>query len=176
VPARQKGIVSMGSLFRNLAERGLRSCPTRGRPLGHHLLSIRSLATACAGILLAAGPALAQVTDLSWNTMDCGGGTSSGGAFTVSGTIGQPDAGDLSGGGFALAGGFWGGVGSISLCYPNCDASTAAPVLNIADFACFLNKFAAGDSYANCDGSTASPVLNIADFACFLNQFAAGCP
>jgi hypothetical protein len=26
----------------------------------------------------------------------------------------------------------------------NCDASTAAPVLNVNDFTCFLNKFAAG--------------------------------
>jgi len=62
------------------------------------------------------------------------------------------------------------------VCYPNCDSSTIAPVLNIADFACFLNRFAAGDSYANCDGSTAIPVLNVQDFACFLNRFAAGCP
>jgi hypothetical protein len=61
-------------------------------------------------------------------------------------------------------------------CYANCDASTAAPVLNIADFACFLNRYAAGDAYANCDGSTAAPQLTVADFGCFLNAFAAGCP
>ncbi len=60
-------------------------------------------------------------------------------------------------------------------CYPNCDASTAAPVLNVNDFTCFLNKFAAGDSYANCDGSTTPPVLNVLDFTCFLNRFGAGC-
>jgi probable HAF family extracellular repeat protein len=62
-----------------------------------------------------------------------------------------------------------------SACYANCDASTTAPLLNIADFTCFLNRFATGDSRANCDGSTAAPVLNIADFTCFLNRFAAGC-
>jgi probable HAF family extracellular repeat protein len=60
-------------------------------------------------------------------------------------------------------------------CYANCDGSTTAPVLNVLDFGCFLNKFAAGDSYANCDGSTAAPVLNVLDFACFLNRFATGC-
>jgi hypothetical protein len=60
-------------------------------------------------------------------------------------------------------------------CYANCDGSTAAPVLNVNDFNCFLNRFAAGDSYANCDGSTAPPVLNVNDFNCFLNRFAAGC-
>ena len=39
-----------------------------------------------------------------------------------------------------------------------------------------LNRFFAADPYANCDGSTTAPVLNVADFTCFLNQFAAGCP
>ncbi len=61
-------------------------------------------------------------------------------------------------------------------CYANCDHSTGAPALNVLDFACFLNEFAAGDAAANCDGSTAPPVLNVNDFACFLNAFAAGCP
>jgi hypothetical protein len=60
-------------------------------------------------------------------------------------------------------------------CYPNCDASTTTPVLNVQDFSCFLNAFAAGNSYANCDQSTTPPVLNVADFSCFLNAFAAGC-
>ena len=60
-------------------------------------------------------------------------------------------------------------------CYPNCDGSTAAPVLNINDFICFLNRFAAADPYANCDGSTSPPVLNVQDFGCFLNRFTAGC-
>jgi hypothetical protein len=61
-------------------------------------------------------------------------------------------------------------------CYPNCDGSTAAPALNIADFSCFLTRFASGDAYANCDGSTTPPVLNVLDFSCFLQKFAAGCP
>jgi hypothetical protein len=61
------------------------------------------------------------------------------------------------------------------LCYANCDGSVTAPVLNVADFSCFLLKFAAGDPYANCDGSTSPPVLNVADFSCFLTNFAAGC-
>jgi WD40 repeat protein len=61
-------------------------------------------------------------------------------------------------------------------CYANCDGSAAAPVLNVNDFVCFQNRFAAGDSYANCDGSTVTPILNVNDFSCFLNRFAAGCP
>jgi hypothetical protein len=61
-------------------------------------------------------------------------------------------------------------------CYANCDNSTVPPVLNVIDFTCFLQKFAAGDPYANCDHSTTPPVLNVIDFTCFLQKFAAGCP
>jgi hypothetical protein len=61
-------------------------------------------------------------------------------------------------------------------CYANCDGSTTAPVLNVADFTCFLQKYAGGDGYANCDGSTTAPTLNVADFTCFLQKYAAGCP
>lgn len=61
-------------------------------------------------------------------------------------------------------------------CYANCDGSSISPVLNVNDFSCFLNKYAAGDAYANCDGSSNPPVLNVNDFNCFLNKYAAGCP
>jgi hypothetical protein len=61
-------------------------------------------------------------------------------------------------------------------CYANCDNSTTAPILNVGDFTCFLQRFAAGDAYANCDNSTTAPVLNVGDFTCFLQRFAAGCP
>jgi hypothetical protein len=60
-------------------------------------------------------------------------------------------------------------------CEANCDASTAPPILNVGDFTCFLQKFAAGDCSANCDRSTAAPALNVADFTCFLQRFAVGC-
>ncbi len=60
-------------------------------------------------------------------------------------------------------------------CYANCDASSTPPRLNVLDFTCFLNRFAAGDPWANCDNSTVSPALNVLDFGCFLNQFSAGC-
>ena len=61
------------------------------------------------------------------------------------------------------------------VCYANCDGSTTAPVLNVNDFICFQQKFAAGDPVANCDRSTAAPVLNVNDFICFQQKFAAGC-
>jgi hypothetical protein len=50
--------------------------------------------------------------DLRWNTIDNGGGGSSGGAYTLNGTIGQFDAGGATGGTYTLGGGFWGGSGT----------------------------------------------------------------
>ena len=47
--------------------------------------------------------------DLSWSTIDGGGGTSSGGSYVLSGTIGQPDAAYSAGGQYELLGGFWAG-------------------------------------------------------------------
>ena len=49
--------------------------------------------------------------DLTWSTVDGGGAmNSAGGTFSLSGTIGQPDAQTppvMFGGGFELTGGFW---------------------------------------------------------------------
>jgi hypothetical protein len=52
--------------------------------------------------------AVAQYS-IDWFTIDGGGGTSTGGVYSVSGTIGQPDASatPMSGGNFSLTGGFW---------------------------------------------------------------------
>jgi hypothetical protein len=48
----------------------------------------------------------AQPFDIDWHTIAGGGGSSSGGNFTLVGTSGQFDAGSLSGGAFQLQGGF----------------------------------------------------------------------
>ncbi len=65
-------------------------------------------------LLLSASVVLAQSGggyDLSWYTIDGGGYTfSTGGSYTLGGTIGQPDAGTLSDGSYTLAGGFWSGA------------------------------------------------------------------
>jgi uncharacterized membrane protein len=63
-----------------------------------------------------------------------------------------------------------------ALCYGNCDGSGGNPVLNVSDFVCFQQRFAAGDPYANCDRSPSTPALNVLDFVCFQQKFAAGCP
>jgi hypothetical protein len=49
--------------------------------------------------------------ELMWSTIDGGGYMfSTGGGYSLGGTMGQPDAGALSGGGYTLIGGFWGGT------------------------------------------------------------------
>jgi hypothetical protein len=80
------------------------------------LLLLVTLVTALA--LLFVAPILAQTGggyDLTWSTVDGGGYTfSSGGGYTLGGTVGQPDAGVLTGGGYTLSGGFWSGAAAIA--------------------------------------------------------------
>ena len=62
--------------------------------------------------IAAAVSAPTSYTLVGW-TADGGGGTSGAPGYLLNGTIGQPDAGVLSGGGYILGGGFWpGGVAS----------------------------------------------------------------
>jgi hypothetical protein len=58
-------------------------------------------------LALAVFTADAQGYAIDWWTVDGGGGTSTGGIYSVSGTIGQADGGEMSGGTFTLVGGFW---------------------------------------------------------------------
>jgi len=66
----------------------------------------------------------AQSYSIDWFTIDGGGGTSTGGVYSVSGTIGQPDAGKMSGGNYAIDGGFWGIIAAVQ--------TPGAPFLSIA--------------------------------------------
>jgi hypothetical protein len=60
---------------------------------------------------------------IDWSTIDGGGGTSTGGVYQVSGTIGQPDAGKMSGGNYTIDGGFWGLIAAVQ--------TPGAPLLTI---------------------------------------------
>ena len=52
--------------------------------------------------------ATAQSYNINWYKVAGGGGTSTGGTYSVSGTIGQHDAGGpMAGGSYSLTGGFW---------------------------------------------------------------------
>ena len=65
------------------------------------------LSTQC--LLLVFGSSTeSQTFAIAWHTVDGGGGTSTGGAYSVSGTIGQPDAGrPMTNGQYSVTGGFW---------------------------------------------------------------------
>jgi hypothetical protein len=59
------------------------------------------------GLLL---PAIgfAQSYTIDWHKIAGGGGTSTNGQYSLSGTVGQPDAGGpMNGGNYSLTGGFW---------------------------------------------------------------------
>jgi hypothetical protein len=64
-----------------------------------------------------------QPYNLNWFTIEGGGGTCTGGVYSLSGTVGQPDAGTLSAGRYTVGGGFWGLVAAIQ--------TPGAPVLTI---------------------------------------------
>lgn len=72
----------------------------------------RGVGLAALGYTIALGtisPAHAVYT-IDWYTIDGGGATElSAGALTLGSTVGQPDAGELSGGSYVLSGGFWTG-------------------------------------------------------------------
>jgi hypothetical protein len=59
-------------------------------------------------IALLADAANAQSYSINWYKIAGGGGASTGGIYAVNGTVGQHDAsGSMTGGNFALTGGFW---------------------------------------------------------------------
>jgi hypothetical protein len=93
----------------------------------HSLKSGLKAATVVGAIwfLVSLVPARAQSYSIDWHTIDGGGGTSTGGVYSVSGTIGQLDAsGAMTGGQYSLTGGFW----SILAVVP----SPGAPTLTIS--------------------------------------------
>lgn len=61
---------------------------------------------------------------VDWYSVDGGGGTSTGGVYSIAGTMGQLDAGQMSGGDFTVEGGFWSIVAAIQ--------SPGAPHLSVA--------------------------------------------
>jgi len=74
--------------------------------------------------LMARLSAQAQSYSIDWYKIASGGGTSTGAVYSVTGTIGQPDAsGAMIGGGYSVTGGFW--------LLINVVQTPGAPVLNI---------------------------------------------
>lgn len=60
------------------------------------------------GFLASSFVAMAQNGyELPWYSIDGGAARSQEGVFTLAGTIGQPDTGEMSGGDYSLQGGYW---------------------------------------------------------------------
>ncbi len=78
----------------------------------------------CAGLLALVVGLHAQNYAIDWSKIAGGGGTSTGGVYSASGTIGQPDAGGpLTNGQYSVTGGFW--------ALPIAVQTTNAPTLQI---------------------------------------------
>src|SRR6266540_3230163 len=90
---------------------GSRSACRRIHPAGRvkRSLAMNLFRHTLVAVTIFSGVAHAQYA-INWFTLDGGGGTSTGGNYTLSGTIGQPDTGMLSGGTYTLQGGFWPGL------------------------------------------------------------------
>ncbi|HUN80490.1 MAG TPA: hypothetical protein VMV81_03170 [Phycisphaerae bacterium] len=94
--------------------------------------------------------AFAQSYDLSWSSIDGGGGTSTGGAFSLTGTIGQPDAQAppvMTSGTLELTGGYW--PAAATICTLPGDMNQDGRV-NGADIQLFINCLIAGTGSCGC--------------------------
>ncbi len=154
-------------------------------------------AAALAAVLGLSGAAMAQPS-IPWYTIDGGGGTSTGGAFSLSGTIGQADAsGPMTGGNFSLTGGYWGAVRGTPACnladiteIGGTDENPGNPdgQLTVDDLILFVNLFSSGTGCpgaAPCNRADVTGIgglpeapdgqLTVDDLIEFVNAFSAGC-
>ena len=110
--------------------------------------------------------------ELNWWTMDGGGAMHTvGGSFELSGTVGQPDAGKMTGGTFELVGGFWPAAASPS-CPEDVDHDGD---IDIQDLAYLLGDF--GMSGGGLTGDIdADNDADLQDLAYLLAVFGGSCP
>ena len=107
-------------------------------------------------------PALADY-EISWSTIDGGGGTSTGGDYSLVGTIGQPDAADSEGEQYELLGGFWPGG---PVCIVNLEHFA-----NFAEYWLMTGIDLPADLYMD-----EYDIVNMDDLGVFLNYWLWYCP
>ena len=137
------------------------------------LITIALLATVGAALVIAQSAGGGSDYDLTWHTIDGGGGTSSGGSYAISGTIGQPDAGVMTGGDYELAGGYWAatGIGIEPVCPIvgdlNCDA-----VVNVLDLLILLEGWGSCPDPAACPADlNGDGIVNVLDLLILLENW-----
>ena len=97
--------------------------------------------------LFAAADTPADDFEISRSTIDGGGVMFSAGAdLELSGTIGQPDAGTMSGGDFSLTGGFW-----FPLAPTDCNADGGVDLLDYGDVEPCLSGPHGGLAFPDCN-------------------------
>ena len=121
-----------------------------------------------ASLLIAAASIAAGDVTVDRFTIDAGGGTSAGGTFEFSATIGQPDAGRMFGNAYTLTGGFWGETPR-----GDCNADGLVNLLDLADFVPCLDgpDFTWSDPACRCFDFDADDDVDLRDFAMFSQAF-----
>jgi len=105
--------------------------------------------------------------EISWYTIDGGGGRSTGGQYTITGTIGQPDAAYSSGGNYEILGGFWPGG---PLCFVDFE--------HFAGFADYWLYEICDEGNNWCDGADLNHLdgVNGVDLRLFVEEWLCYCP
>jgi hypothetical protein len=108
--------------------------------------------------------------NLPWSTIEGGGGTSGGGAYVLNGSIGQFDAGSImSGGQFALSGGFWSGTGTTPVCLADIFPPGGSGIVDIDDLLTVINNWGAGSG--NVADITGNGIVDIDDLLAVVNAW-----
>ncbi len=111
---------------------------------------------------------------IDWHTVGGGGEMwSTGGTYELGGTIGQPDAGAMTGGDYTLTGGFW----AIPPCWCLADINNDGQ-RNAADIQVFADCITGGGSNCACADLQADGTLDMDDVTTFVSGLVAGgtCP
>ncbi len=131
-----------------------------------------------AGVVLASAGAFAQPYEINWYTVDGGGTqTASDGTLFLSSTIGQPDAGTLSGSGLILQGGYWHNIG---LTCDDIDFNNDGASFDPQDIEAYLSVFSEGPCVPNTatcgdiDFNNDGAMFDPCDIAAFLQVFSEG--
>ncbi len=126
-----------------------------------------SLIIAFSTLLAVAATAVGAITIAPFSIDGGGGMRSTGGGFELSGTIGQADAGVLSGGDFILTGGFW-----FETPPGDCDSDGAAGLPDVAAFEdCMTGPDGALLPPCQCFDLDGSEAIDLIDFAILQSAF-----
>ena len=136
-----------------------------------------TFATLAALTIAGFAPVVADDFTLDWWTVDSGGEMwTTGGDFELSGTIGQPDASltVMTGGDYALAGGFWAGAAEEPFCFGDLDHDGE---IGLSDLAQLLSNYGTTSGAVYEDGDLdADGDVDLADLAGLLSVYGTTCP